>query len=455
MSDRGTLRVDTGYKPRHIFMPFHTSTKRFSCLVAHRRAGKTVSCLNDLIKAVVTCPLPNPRGAYIAPTYAQAKDVAWMYLREYTRGIPGVRYHESELRVDLPNGARIRLYGAENYDRLRGLYFDYVVVDEVADMKPEAWTEVIRPTLTDRRGRATFIGTPKGRNLFYDIYRMAEKNPEMWFAAKYPVNLTDILDEDEIEDAKLSMPPSVFAREYMCDFSVEASNQLISLHDCEQSIARTEARKVGPVVIGVDVARFGDDRTVIIVRDGDVISEIFARRGDDLMMTANNVFKLASPERYNAQRIFVDGAGVGGGVVDRLKQMGMINVSDVNSGRRAMDEQSFVNLRAECWAKMCEWLKTTGQIPDMHEFVDDLCAPTFEYDLRNRIKLEGKDSLRKRGLPSPDLADALALTFAEPVRPRDMRGYRTGMDRKQGGVADPFQDPIFADGRGGALGEWA
>lgn len=164
------------------FMPFHTRKERWACMVAHRRAGKTVACVNELIKGALTCTLPDPRFAYVAPYYAQAKDVAWQYLKQYTSVIPGMSANESELRVDLPGGRRIRLYGAENYDRMRGLYLDGVVLDEYADMDPRVWPQVIRPALSDRRGWAAFIGTPKGRNSFYDLFDAAGKSPE-WFAA--------------------------------------------------------------------------------------------------------------------------------------------------------------------------------------------------------------------------------------------------------------------------------
>ena len=145
-------------------MPLHERTQRWACVVAHRRAGKTVACVNELIKACLTCERQNPRYAYLAPYYAQAKDVVWTYLKEFAGVIPGVQFNESELRADFPTGGRIRLYGADNYDRLRGIYLDGVVLDEYADMDPRAWAEVIRPALSDRFGWAVFIGTPKGQN---------------------------------------------------------------------------------------------------------------------------------------------------------------------------------------------------------------------------------------------------------------------------------------------------
>jgi phage terminase large subunit len=120
------------------------------------------------------------RFAYICPRFNQAKDVAWLYVKRLTADIPGVQLHESELRADFPNGARVRLYGADNPDRLRGIYLDGCILDEFADMRPSVWGEIIRPMLMDRKGWAAFLGTPKGRNAFYTIYERARTDPE-WF----------------------------------------------------------------------------------------------------------------------------------------------------------------------------------------------------------------------------------------------------------------------------------
>lgn len=434
--------ISIPYSPRWFFREFHGSTARFQCVVAHRRAGKTVACLNDAVKDVLTCELPNPRASYVAPTYQQAKDIVWTYLKEFTRAIPGMKFHESELTATFPTGAKFRLYGAENYDRMRGIYNDRVILDEPADMAPEAWHEVIRPTLSDRRGRATFIGTPKGRNIFYDIYRLATKHKD-WYSCVLPYTFTNVLDADEIEDARATMPPNAFRREYLCDFTVEAEDQLISVADCEQSAEREVHKGIGPVLLGVDVARFGDDRTVFMVRDGDELPLVEPRYGMDLMQVSSHAYALAM--RNNVQRVFVDGAGVGGGVVDRMRQLGMRNIVDVNGGRRAMDEGSFFNLRSEMWSKMAVWIRERGKLPDSRELVDDLTAPTFKYDQKNRLKLEPKEELKKRGMPSPDLADALALTFAEPVRVRDLHG-KQGLGAQAAAIADPFDDPIVNHG---------
>lgn len=218
-------RVIIPYTPRPQFVPFHDRTQRWAWIAAHRRFGKTVGCINELIRGALTCRKENPRFAYIAPLYTQAKDIAWTYVKHFTADIPGVAHHESELRADFPNGGRVRLYGAENYDRMRGVYFDGVILDEYADMDPRVWPEVIRPALSDRQGWATFIGTPKGRNAFYELgygnpdtgWEGAEKSDE-WFHLVLRASETGILADGELGDARKIMTPEQFEQEYECSF---------------------------------------------------------------------------------------------------------------------------------------------------------------------------------------------------------------------------------------------
>ena len=213
------------YKPRETFRPFHERDKRWAILVIHRRGGKTVACINDLIKAALTCDREQPRFAYIAPYRIQAKAVAWDYLKRYTAVIPGAKANESELRVDFPNGGRVTLYGSDNYDALRGVYLDGVIMDEFADMEPEAWHTVIRPALSDRGGWAVFIGTPKGRNEFFRIYDKARLDPE-WFTMFLPASASGIIDDAELSSARKAMGEQSYAREYECDFSAATDNSI-------------------------------------------------------------------------------------------------------------------------------------------------------------------------------------------------------------------------------------
>jgi phage terminase large subunit len=203
-------------KARHQFGGLLKTDKRWSIAVCHRRAGKTVACVQKLIKAALECKRPDPRFAYVAPLYNQAKDVAWTYLKRLAIPLDGTP-NETELRIDLPSGARIRLYGADNPDRLRGLYLDGAVLDEYADMQPSVWGEIIRPMLADRQGWAAFIGTPKGHNAFYDLWENAQVDPA-WFSLLLRASETGLIEANELLDAQRTMTADQYAQEFECSF---------------------------------------------------------------------------------------------------------------------------------------------------------------------------------------------------------------------------------------------
>lgn len=176
-----------------------------------------MACINELIKKAVLCTKPSPRFAYLAPYYTQAKDVAWEYIKSFTANIPNVKTNESELKVILPNGAAIRLYGAENAERMRGLYFDGIIVDEPADIRPSVFPEIIRPALADRKGWCVFIGTPKGRNAFYRVW-MAAQTDDSWYALMLKASETGYVDPEELEATKKEMTEAQYAQEFECSF---------------------------------------------------------------------------------------------------------------------------------------------------------------------------------------------------------------------------------------------
>jgi hypothetical protein len=184
--------------------------------VAHRRCGKTVACINDLIVKALLDGKQHAQYAYIAPFYSQAKSVAWRYLERFAEPVM-TKSNQSELWVELINGARIRLFGADNPDALRGNFLDGVVMDEMADMKPSVWGEIIRPLLADRLGWATFIGTPKGHNAFYDIYNEATKKPN-WYVKVLRADQTNLLPQSELDDAKATMSDNQYEQEFLCSF---------------------------------------------------------------------------------------------------------------------------------------------------------------------------------------------------------------------------------------------
>ncbi|MBK9446193.1 MAG: terminase [Betaproteobacteria bacterium] len=399
---------------------------RFSVLVWHRRGGKTVFAVKRLASAALKTQLSAGRFGYIAPLYRQAKAVAWDYLKAILRDVPGVTFNESELQAELGNGATIRLFGADNPDSLRGLYFDGVVLDEVAQMRPQVWGEIVRPALADREGWALFIGTPKGTNLFSELfYRSTSGSESDWYGEIRRATDTGAISPEELDRAKREMTPSQWAQEMECDFSAAVENALVDLN----TVLEAQRRQLPPeehaqeaVVLGVDVARYGDDRSVVAVRQGRRCFPFRVWRGLDLMTLAGNVARVMDELKPHAT--FVDQTGIGSGVVDRLRQLGR-RVVGVEFGGTPYSEgvggAQFLNRRAEMWWAMAEWVKT-GQLPATPELIGELTAPTYSFgNAAGRLQLESKEDMKKRGLPSPDLADALALTFAEPVHAPGLR----------------------------------
>jgi phage terminase large subunit len=210
------------YQPREVFKPLHNRDKRWTVVVAHRRAGKTVAMCADLVLGALETSLPKPQFAYLAPQRDQAKRVAWAYLKDLTRPMWSKPPNESELKLTLYNGhgseSTIYVAGADNYDALRGMYFDGVVLDEVGDIRPSAWYTVLRPALSDRRGWAIFAGTPKGKNLFWNLREEARMNPGTHMLLELPASKTGIIHPDELRDAKAQMTPEAYEVEYECSF---------------------------------------------------------------------------------------------------------------------------------------------------------------------------------------------------------------------------------------------
>lgn len=233
------MKVD--YKPRQHFVRYHERDKRWSCIVAHRRAGKTVATVFDLLTCALGTKRKDARYAYIAPYYSQAKAIAWDYLKRYSAPL-GAKVSEAELSVELRSGNRVRLFGADNPDALRGIYFDGVVLDEYGDQRPTVWGEIIRPLLTDRKGWATFIGTPKGRNHFYDIREQARTN-EDWLYLELRASETGALEQSELNDAKRTMTDAQYLQEFECAFDVPA---LGAIYAKEYQAAR-DNRRIGNV----------------------------------------------------------------------------------------------------------------------------------------------------------------------------------------------------------------
>ena len=434
--------IEIDYTPRPFWRDvLHPALEqyRFSVIVAHRRFGKSVGSVNHIIKqAVMMTKYKSPRYAYLAPFLKQAKMIAWEYLKQYTACIPGVKVNESELYVEFPSyykdcsGARIYIIGADRPNGLRGTYWDGVVIDEYAQIRPELWGEVIRPSLSDRHGWAVCIGTPKGQNQFYDKYLEAQKKNN-WFAFLATVDDTHILEEKELEDMKADMTPAEIRQELYCDFMADATNCLIPLQLVEDAMERDleeSAYKGMPKVLGIDVARFGDDSCVIFPRQGLMAFEPDVYQDIDNMTFAGIVARKI--DEWDPDLVFID-SGRGEGVIDRLRQLGYRSkVVEVPFGGQAIEKTRYFNKRAEMWDECRQWLASGGSIPYMPQLRKELSTPEYSFDAQNRIKLESKERLKERMMKSPDLADALCLTFAYPVSRTRSNLYRRA--KQQGKV---------------------
>jgi hypothetical protein len=362
----------------------------------------------------------------LSPFLKQSRLVGWDYLKRFAGAIPGVVILEGELTIRFPNGSSISLFGGDNADALRGLYFDGLVIDETADLKAGVWGSVIRPALSDRRGWAFFLGTPRGPDFFYTLYEWAtlgfptadggrELDPD-WTAMMFRVDETALLDEKELASSQATMSSSQYRQEFLCDFSASSDDVLITIdlvsQACQRTITETDIAGA-PKIIGVDVARFGDDRSVIQRRQGLAAFPPIILQGISNMDLAARVASEINAWRPDA--VFVD-AGRGEGVIDRLRQVGF-DVIEVNFGGKPINDR-YVNKRTEMYDSLAEWIKAGGCLPNDPALKTDLCAPTYSFNSAGKMVLESKDDIKKRGGRSPDISDALALTFALPIAPK-------------------------------------
>ena len=208
------MLITIPYTPRAHGRNLHRLIEGHRSVVAcwHRRAGKTFVACHALIKHILSCQLANPQGLYCSPFRNQSKRVAWRYFVDFTKDIPGIKTNITELTITFPNGGMIMLGGADSPDNYRGQYFDMVVLDEYAQFPPRLWTAVIRPALSDRKGKMLCIGTPAGRNSFYRLFKQAEELPD-WANSYLPVSETDVIDADELAAMRREMPANEAAQE--------------------------------------------------------------------------------------------------------------------------------------------------------------------------------------------------------------------------------------------------
>lgn len=429
------------YTPRFPQTEIHPQLEshRFCVLVTHRQMGKTVCAVNHLLKQACMLNLPNGRYFYVAPFLKQAEMLVWDYFKRFTAPLAAMptasgqiknllQINEAKLSLRLPNGAVVRVGGADNPDAMRGTYADGIVLDEYAQIKPNVFNEIIRPMLTSRKGWCVFLGTPKGQDQFYDVYCHAAKefaaNPHgEWWAGMYRADQTGIIAQDELARIQTETPENLFRQEYLCDFTASRTDVLIPIDlvlAAQKRFYNEYDLRGAPKILGVDPARFGDDRSVIIRRQG---LQSFAPR---VLAKLDNVqlAGLVAQEikDFRPDAVFVD-AGQGAGVIDVLRSLGY-EVTEVPFGGAPLQAGRYRNKRAELWGEMAEWIRHGGALPEQETtLANELASAVYDFDEAGKMRLEAKDKIKARLGKSPDLADALALTFAAPVASREQRSF--------------------------------
>lgn len=242
------MDVNIYYIPRAWQEQVDSELKRFHTLVVHRRAGKTVYAISKLVRGCLFSKEDRPQFAYIAPTYRQAKSVAWDILKTMLKDLISAGIcvvNEAELRIDFvgfPNAPRIRVLGAENKEALRGLYFSGVVLDEVADMDKDVFEGIVRPALADRKGWALFIGTPKGKNYFHELYTRGLSGDKNWGSHLLTWKDTGALDAEELNEIRRSSSEEKFEQEFECSFTAAFKGAYFG-----KQIDKAEvAKRIGP-----------------------------------------------------------------------------------------------------------------------------------------------------------------------------------------------------------------
>lgn len=403
-SPRRKLRVYLD--PREQFRSYLERKQRWACLVVHRRGGKTFGCIQDLLNRALTHKREGPalRYAYLAPTRDQTKDIAWGYLKQFTSTMPDIKVHEADLQITLPNKATIRLYSGEAYERLRGIYLDGVVIDEFADIDPQAWFAVIRPCLSDYQGWATMIGTPKGRDNFWRLWESALLDPS-WFTLRLKASESGILDPQELADIQRGTPKHIFEQEYETSFDIGRPGAIYSKSISDARAAKRISDDVlwfkeVPVYASFDVGAPLNQRCWIWSLMGDRINFLECLSGGEGCATPADWAGRLMQKQYRYGAVFIphDAAQVNGGLwQEALKTGGLANVVPVPRQSSVWDG---INLALDAFPRV--WFNESG------------CRAGLE-SLDAYHSKEERDGVTIRAVPNHDWsshgADAFSLAF--------------------------------------------
>ena len=274
--------------------------QRFKVVIAGRRFGKTHLSIRELC---YNARLPDRTVWYVAPTYRQAKMITWKKLRNKLNDLKWAKkINETELSIELKNGSTISLKGADNYDSLRGIGLDFLVIDEFADVDAEAWYETLRPTLADKQGGALFIGTPKGMNWAHDLYTMFEDYPDEWASFQYTTIDGGNVKPEEVEAARRSLDERTFRQEFEATFET-FSGRVFYAFDRKHNLLQYTPPDAQPELhIGMDF-NVDNNSCVIAVRPNANVLHVV----DEIKLMGSNTDEMVQEirNRYPQHRVTV------------------------------------------------------------------------------------------------------------------------------------------------------
>lgn len=416
--------ISLNYLPRKWQAEFHAAKKNRNLLIVHRRGGKTVVARMELVHEALSNK--NHRYAYVAPYLKQARKIMWDELKLLADKIPGVLIRETDMSITFPNGSSIELFGADNAESIRGLGFNGIILDEFASFANGVFGQVILPTLASADGWLLIIGTMSGIDPLTEMYAAKRLDPA-WYTRVLNVDDTGVIPPHVLADQKATMLDREWQLEWMCNLDVGTEAALIpGIFVDNAIIRRLQPRDYNrhAKILGCDIARFGDDSTVLFPRQGPMLFPPIKLQGASSIEVAQRIVR--AYVELDMDAIFLDSTGgFGGGVADQIRHLGY-ECTEVHFNGKADNPERYKNKRTEMWVRLAMAFKTDSlQLPVIQGLKAELCTP--EYWLKgDMIEVQPKDEVKKILKRSPDLADALALTYyAEYVEPiRDKWGNR-------------------------------
>lgn len=395
-------RID--YTPHDFQWRFHNSEARFRILSCGRRWGKSISAAAEAMQALVK--LPNQMGWIVAPTYELSRKIFREVFWKFHKNLPHwVEFSsERDQTIKLKNGSILIGKTSDNPVSLIGEGLDFLIIDEASRVKRDAWQEALRPTLADKQGWVVFVSTPKGKNWYYDLFRKGQNPDEVDYESwQFPTKTNPFIPEEEIEQAKQSLPRLIFQQEYEAEFLSE-EDQFFSqelIESCISDIPIIEGpRPKKEYYLGVDFARMGQDSSVLILAErqypdtqGVYIIGIYELKHKALTEIVGRIKALH--KKFQFKRIYLDETGLGAGPTDFLKEDLKITINPITFTQKNK-EDLYSNLKL---------LMERGKLkyPNHDKLIYQLTDLRYEFSSNGMLKLHHSDN------GHDDFPDSLAL----------------------------------------------